>query len=430
MRASVLGLWLVALVGTSCTHLRGPGTCQASGGTRVCAALTTSTSTTTSTISTTTTIFALPTQPIAAILPPAATVLVGQSVSLNSASRDPQGQALSLQWDLSSVPQASGATLLGTSTARPYFVPDVPGVYTVHLLVDANGRTNEANATITAVTHSALSLAITSPVDGASIGPRRVRVQGTITAPPNTGVTVNGRLALVSAGVFMVDALPLEPGDNVIVATATAVAGDTLATSVRVSSEWQPQILQLRALERSALARKTVTFEYAFQSAVSVSSLAMDFDGDGHDDLTTSDPASPLTFQYNTPGLYVARLTLVDTNNATYQADIAVEADNLTEIDLVFQNLWSAIRSALLAGDVASALQFVTPDSRPKFESIWTALLPNLSAIYASYSPLQGYDITRDFATYFITRVVNDEQRVYFVSFIRDADGVWRLEDM
>jgi len=53
----------------------------------------------------------------------------------------------------------------------------------------------------------------------------------------------------------------------------------------------------------------------------------------------------------------------------------------------------------------------------------------NLSPDCRSYR-LQGYDITRDFATYFITRVVNDEQRVYFVSFIRDADGVWRLEDM
>ena len=53
-----------------------------------------------------------------------------------------------------------------------------------------------------------------------------------------------------------------------------------------------------------------------------------------------------------------------------------------------------------------------------------------MSSLYASYSPLEGYDITTDLATYFITRVVNGETRVYFVQFIRDPDGVWRLDDM
>ena len=84
----------------------------------------------------------------------------------------------------------------------------------------------------------------------------------------------------------------------------------------------------------------------------------------------------------------------------------------------------------LQVGNVTSALQFVTSSTRSKFQSVWTALLPHMSSLYASYSPLQGYDITTDLATYFITRVVDGETRVYFVQSIRDPDGVWRLDDM
>ena len=34
-----------------------------------------------------------------------------------------------------------------------------------------------------------------------------------------------------------------------------------------------------------------------------------------------------------------------------------------------------------------------------------------------------------DAIVYFITRVVNAETRLYFMQFIRDPDGVWRLDD-
>jgi len=206
--------------------------------------------------------------------------------------------------------------------------------------------------------------------------------------------------------------------------------GQTLSTSVRVSSQAQPEILELRAIERSALAGKRVKFEYEFQSTVPISSLAMDFDGDGTDDLTSNDPASPLSFQYMIGGLYLARLMLVDANGETYQAEVSVDVQDLSAVDPIFQSLWDSIRQALTEGNVASALQFVTPGARPKFEAVWTALLPNIGSIYASYSPLRGYNITEDLATYFITRVVNGTTEVYFVDFIRDADGIWRVADM
>src|SRR5262245_58125687 len=81
-----------------------------------------------------------------------------------------------------------------------------------------------------------LSIAIVDPANGASLAANRTNVRGTFHGPPNTGITVNGRLAYASGGKFMLNALPLVAGSNTITAIATGPAGQPAATTVTVSS--------------------------------------------------------------------------------------------------------------------------------------------------------------------------------------------------
>lgn len=63
-------------------------------------------------------------------------VVVGDFVSLDgSGSSDPDGDALTYDWSMSSVPAGSTSTLNGINSATPDFIPDLEGTYSITLSV-------------------------------------------------------------------------------------------------------------------------------------------------------------------------------------------------------------------------------------------------------------------------------------------------------
>ena len=63
--------------------------------------------------------------------------VVGVPVSLDgSGSSDPNGDTLTYQWSIGSAPSGSGATINDPTSATPAFTPDLPGTYTIQLVVN------------------------------------------------------------------------------------------------------------------------------------------------------------------------------------------------------------------------------------------------------------------------------------------------------
>ena len=83
---------------------------------------------------------------------PDQTVQVGAIVTLNgSASNDVDGNPLTFQWALVSVPTGSTAKLLNPTNVMPTFVPDKTGQYVAHLLVN-DGKVTSTQDTVTITT--------------------------------------------------------------------------------------------------------------------------------------------------------------------------------------------------------------------------------------------------------------------------------------
>ncbi|SEB25203.1 PKD domain-containing protein [Variovorax sp. YR216] len=72
---------------------------------------------------------------------------IGQTVTLNgSKSYDPNGTSITYAWKFKSKPKKSTATLIGSTTVAPTFVPDVRGNYVVQLVVSDGQLTSVASS--------------------------------------------------------------------------------------------------------------------------------------------------------------------------------------------------------------------------------------------------------------------------------------------
>lgn len=97
--------------------------------------------------------FGRPNTPPVADAGPDQEVTVGTTVQLDgSGSRDPDGDPLNFMWEILAKPTGSVAALSNPRIARPTFVADKAGTYTVKLTVnDGRGGSDTAQVTITAV---------------------------------------------------------------------------------------------------------------------------------------------------------------------------------------------------------------------------------------------------------------------------------------
>jgi hypothetical protein len=273
-----------------------------------------------------------------------------------------------------------------------------------------------------------LSIAIADPANGTSIGANRTNVRGTFQGPPNTGITVNGRVAYASGGKFMLNALPLVAGPNTITAIATSPTGESAATTVTVSSTGATPDLVLNADVTGGPSPLIVTFTYDFRPSQPVQKLAIDFDGDGRDDFSTKKPPSAVQNTYTHAGLYVAMLTITDRVGQIYKAAVAIEVTSGDARDSLFRGVWDAMTAALARRDVAAALQSLNLRAREKYTPIFNDLSSDLPAIVASYSDPQFVSEGPGYLEYAVARVIDGETKIFLVYLLRDADGVWRMD--
>lgn len=75
------------------------------------------------------------------------TALLTDLVTLDGSASTPGGNAVSYQWTMTAKPANSSAVILLSTTARPNFIVDLPGMYELSLVV-SNGKTTSAPARV------------------------------------------------------------------------------------------------------------------------------------------------------------------------------------------------------------------------------------------------------------------------------------------
>jgi hypothetical protein len=98
--------------------------------------------------------------------------------------------------------------------------------------------------------------------------------------------------------------------------------------------------------------------------------------------------------------------------------------------DVPFVAAWNGMTDALKSGDKIRALSFLSDDARLKYDPVFDALMPDMPQIAASFSSLKNVSIGDEFAEYAVNRIIDGVNRIFMINFVKDSDGVWRIDQM
>ena len=332
----------------------------------------------------------------------------------------------------------NGPALVASATSAPYTATwsnVVAGSYTLTAkATDSRTATATSSPVAVTVTGAAPTLAISAAagLDGSTVNETTVLVNGTITAPPNSGVTVNGILATVGTdNQFSANDVPLSAGANPITLTVTTQDGASASQAITINSSGVAAAFMVSLDEPDGIAPHTVTFTVS-GGATPVATIEFDVDGNGTVDVTTQGiPPTGVVATYSSAGTVRPRVTFKDASGsviytATKQVHIIDPAD---KYDLV-KGVFSDVMNRLKAGSNSQALNLYVGHARDTYEDVFNKLGTDLPTIANQFGTVESITFSRSAAQLTLSRIVEGAKQIFTIQLMRGQDGIWRIDSM
>ncbi|WP_155319544.1 hypothetical protein [Desulfosarcina alkanivorans] len=295
--------------------------------------------------------------------------------------------------------------------------------------ITAIGTGGTVSQSATVRVDSPISINIVSPADGASIDRPDVMVRGTFanTGGSETGITVNGVLAMVYGNEFVVNNVPLEPGTNTIIATAMDINGHSQSADVSVSAAVPEHYIELHANITSGSA--PLDFSLHIRGTFSIQDAIITYTGIAPVELMEVEPDE---FQVSMIDEGIAWYTAkVVHEGVTYTDTIAVMVVDKEEIDSLLQQKWTDMKTALFARNIEKAIDYFDDNKKNLYEEIYTALGDHLPQIAGDMQAISMISIDDKTAKFRIRRIETHNTGTYeithYIYFIVDDNGIWKI---
>jgi hypothetical protein len=291
-----------------------------------------------------------------------------------------------------------------------------------------------------------LRVRIVAPLSGTVLSEPATVVEGEVHSPGTAGVRLRVRLPLPTGhtletfvpaqvnGRRFAAWLPLTPGTVHIAAVASDDTGRTEEDAVTVQfvpdppgndRPYVPEVSPTVGFPPLA-----VTFDGSMARNPDVDRLEWDFDGDGQADIFLPDLVDPphqVTYVYRSEGLYVARLTVHDrATGRTLTASVPINVVAVPDLPAI----WGDFRAALARGDRDAVLRMIALADRARYQRVLDDLGPDLGALASELQDLTLTVVRPGYATGSVVRVRDGVTEGFVLSFVRDADGVWRISGL
>jgi hypothetical protein len=323
----------------------------------------------------------------------------------------------------------NGAELIATALTPPYqgvWSNVAAGNYTLTAKVTGTNGGTTTSAPVS-ITVSASTIAVISPMNGASVQGDRVLVRGTIQGPSNSGVMVNKYVAALAAnGAFAVE-IPLAVGSNQIEAVMTTPHGQSAAQTISVTADgFQPSV-SIAASPVYATAPVTTKVTVTNNGSSTVTTMV---DGSTPGPTVPAGESALIEVTYSTPGSFPLLVTATDAQSNVISKEFVVVSVDQAQLEQMLRANWTGMLNALGLGQKATALSYLDPIAGARYGPVFDALLPQMSSIVSSFSTPVTARITADFAEFIVNRSIQGVDNAFFIYMLRNRDGVWRIGGM
>ena len=291
------------------------------------------------------------------------------------------------------------------------------------ITASGSGETAQQSATVTVI--SPINLQILSPVNGDSIQRRDVMVHGTFANATGveTGITVNGVVAMVFDDQFVVNSVPLEEGVNTITVTATDINGYTQTTFATVNA-FIPEH-DIRLIPSMASGSSPFGFSLTINGSFGIDNATISYTGPEPSELVEFEPDE---YRISMVDEGITWFTAEAVHDAvTYSDTIAIVVVDEAEIDALLNQKWADMKTRLSNGDISGALKCFSEGTRPLFEYNFNLLSAHLNEIIAGMQNITLVKIEEDMAEYNLVGEQGGQIYSFYLLFQKTADGTWRI---
>jgi sugar lactone lactonase YvrE len=272
-----------------------------------------------------------------------------------------------------------------------------------------------------------ISLAITFPTDGSTMTIRDTIVKGTVihSRGSETGVVVNGILSNIYGIEFVVNHVPLVEGSNSITATATDIDGNTETVSITVNGVTAGNYIRITSNTESGLSPLEAIL--TLESSLDLTSASLTYAGPAEVEfLSTS--VSEYTVRMTNQGIYYFTAKVMDSTGNLYSDTVAITVLPEAYLDGLLRGKWEAMKQAMINRDVEKAGSYFADWTRERYTGIFLALGDRLPQIAQDMQNIRMIYLIDGVAKYRIRRMEEAGEITYYIYFVQDENGLWKIQ--
>ena len=278
----------------------------------------------------------------------------------------------------------------------------------------------------TFLTSGPLVLSIDSPKPEANLSKSEIMVEGTVAQQNGleTGVVVNGRIAVVAGNRFVANRVPLEEGRNQITAIATDVNGNTETASVTVNVTLLGHYIRLTANIESGIAPLETIL--TLDTSLDPTRLSVTYTGPADVEfLSTSE--NEYRVRLNVEGTYFFTAEGTDSAGVSYSDTVALSVLPKEALDTLLRGKWEGLKETLSKNDIEQAINYFVENARETYRYNFELLKDLLPVIAQDMGEIRVVDVCDQVAHYALSSYQDGMELSFYIKFVKDIDGLWKI---